>query len=251
MKSIRLVQMEKMILDRKMITLEELESAFKISKNTVRRDINELLKNGNIKKVYGGVESIATEINLDDFSVRNVREQEDKAYIGKLAANFIENGDIIYIDSGTTTVHIADYLYDKDNVTIITNNVDVISKVVRMSNINLIGLGGRLNRKTLSFVSPSTIDILKGFNITKSFVSATGITIKNGVTNSLYDENEIKKQAALLAEKVYLLVDHTKFDKNTLLTYCDFKNLDYIITDKAPEKYKLEAKKYDVTIVEK
>lgn len=251
MKNIRLMQMEQLILDRKMITLEELENVFKVSKNTVRRDISELLKGGKIKKVYGGVEAIKdSDSTLDDFSVRNSRDQDDKAKIGKVACEYIEDGDIVYIDSGTTTVHISDYLQDKKNVTIITNNIDVISKVVRMDNINLIGLGGRLNRKTLSFVSNDTVDILEKFNISKAFMSATGLTIKNGATNSLYDENEIKKVAVSLAEKVFLLIDSSKFDINTLLTYCDFNKLYCIITNKAPEEYKIYARKNNVKLVE-
>lgn len=250
MKSIRLVQMEKLILERKMITIEELQEAFDISKNTVRRDINELLKGGNIKKVYGGVESISSNSKLMDFSQRNIKEKTYKNIIGKVSAKYIQDNDIIFIDSGTTTVHLADYLQDKKNVTIITNNIDVITKVVRMSNINLIGLGGRLNRMTYSFVGKETIGFLQNLNINKAFMAATGLTIKNGATNSLYDENEIKSEVVKKAEEIYLLIDHTKFDTNTLLTYCEFSDIDYIITDKSTDEYKKEAKKQGVKLIE-
>lgn len=119
-----------------------------------------------------------------------------------------------------------------------------------MKNVVLICLGGRINRRTYSFVGPYTLNYLQSLNIDKAFMAATGLTIKSGPSNSLYDENEIKSHVVKRAEQIFLLIDHTKFDKNTLLSYCDFKNIDYIITDKAPDEYKKEAKKFGVKLIE-
>lgn len=81
-------------------------------------------------------------------------------------------------------------------------------------------------------------------------MAATGISMKNGATNSTCEEKDIKSEVVNKAEKVFMLVDHTKFDKHALFTYCGFDDIDCIITDKAPEKYKKFAKEHNIKLVE-
>gem|GEM_PF-45971 len=235
MKNIRLAKMEKLILERRIMSLKELQEEFGISMNTIRRDINELIENGNIKKVYGGVEYCESEVEFSDFLERCVRDKDFKELIGRKASRFVEDNDIIFVDSGTTTMNIIYYLCDKKNVTIITSNLSVVIEASRKENINLIALGGEVNRRTFSFASKDSLSILKDINITKAFMAATGISMKNGATNSTCEEKDIKSEVVNKAEKVFMLVDHTKFDKHALFTYCGFDDIDCIITDKAPD----------------
>ena len=250
MKNIRLAKMEKMIIEKKIVTLKELQSEFNISMNTVRRDINELIENENIKKINGGVQYDAKSLEFKNFDERKSKEKDAKELIGRKASRFVEDGDIIYIDSGTTTVNLSYYLCTKKNLTLITNNLQVIFETSHKDNINLISLGGELNKKSFSFADKKTTMFLKDLNIDKAFMSSTGLSVKNGATNSIFEEKEIKSEVISRAKKVFLLIDHSKFEKNTLFTFCKIDNIDCIITDKAPENYRKIATDHNIELIE-
>jgi DeoR family myo-inositol catabolism operon transcriptional repressor len=124
MKAKRIDLIKEYILENEHVSLKELEDTFNVSMNTIRRDIAQLLEDPRFEKVYGGIS--VKKNQLISFENRNTENQEVKQAIAETAAQFIQNGDLIYIDSGTTTKYILDYL-DKDiQITIITNSLDVI-----------------------------------------------------------------------------------------------------------------------------
>lgn len=233
MRSERLMEIESYIYEKKTATLDELCDVFKVSKNTIRRDIEQLLETANIKKTYGGViVDSATKKELVSFEERNISNSSSKQKIALKAASFIEDGDIIFIDSGTTTSHILQFIKDK-HITVLTNNLEVIFGAIPYDNIEIITLSGTLRRKTLSFTGVSAAKILEPYNINKAFLAATGVSI-NGLTNSSPDETRIKETAVQRSTKRYLLVDHSKFNVVSLLTYCRLNDLDAIISDELP-----------------
>ena len=81
-------------------------------------------------------------------------------------------------------------------------------------------------------------------------MSSTGLSVKNGATNSIFEEKEIKSEVISRAKKVFLLIDHSKFEKNTLFTFCKIDNIDCIITDKAPENYRKIATDHNIELIE-
>ncbi|MGR6118027.1 DeoR/GlpR family DNA-binding transcription regulator [Aeribacillus composti] len=247
LKSKRIEQIEKYVFEHQTVSLDELVKKFNVSKNTIRRDVQQLVERGTIKKVYGGV--AVNHTTLESFTVRQTRNQKQKKAVAKAAAKYVEDGDIIYIDSGTTTLEMVEYLQTKQ-VTIITNNLDFIINSYPYPNLNVLTTGGIFERKTKSFVSLKNMDILQSYNINKAFMASTGISISNGVTNSSPLESEIKQTIVKRSEQVYLLVDHDKFDKYALMTYCRLDEVDYIITDTAPsEQYQEFAKKHNIQLV--
>lgn len=235
MRSNRILDIEEYIIEHKNVSLDTLCEVFNVSKNTIRRDINELANKGTIKKVYGGV-AINEASTLIPFTERNIKNIPAKSKIAQYCSNYINDGDIIFMDSGTTTLYVIDYLKDKKNLTIITNNLEIIIKALDLSNLNIICLPGNLIRKTNSFVGVDTTDVLNKYNITKSFLASTGISIECGLTNSHPLESEIKKLAIKKSMSTFLLVDSTKFDKSSLITYGNLEDIDYLITDKKPSK---------------
>lgn len=236
MKTNRIKKMEEYILSNESVSLDLLCDVFKISKNTIRRDINEIEKNGNIKKVYGGVTAVVK--NLIPFEERNVKNNYKKMTIAKASAEFVNDGDVIFIDSGTTTINMMDFLKNKNDVTILTNSLNVIVNALPFPNLNVICIGGSLIRKTNSFEVINTIDIFKDYNISKTFMAATGISISNGATNSSPLEYKLKKVIIEKSNDIYLLVDSSKFDVSALMTYCQLSDINHLVTDKKPpEKY--------------
>lgn len=231
MKAKRIDEIEAYALEMGNVSFEELMGKFNVSLNTLRRDINELVQKGNIEKVYGGVRALATDIGLIDYEVRNIINQNSKKSIGQLAASLIEDGDIIYIDSGTTTVQLLPYLDKNIHCTILTNNFDVIEFCTHHPNLDLFIVGSHYKFSTRSFVDLSRSQELASVNITKAFMAATGISISNGVTNSDGLEQQIKKQICEKSQKVYLLADHTKFGHTTLMTYASLDSMHTVISN--------------------
>lgn len=236
MKSQRIKRIENYIIQHKNVTLDELCTVFSVSKNTIRRDINELEEKGTIKKVYGGV--IANENALISFENRDTFNQNKKESIGLLAAKFIKEGDIVFIDSGTTTRQILPFVNKNLAFTLLTNSLDVINYASTMENVKLIVVGNNFKHPTRSFIGIDDINIINNYNINKAFMAATGVSLANGLTNSDIMEYHIKQLISKKTQELILLVDSSKFDKATLLTYARLQDVTVLITDKnIPQEY--------------
>lgn len=245
MKSRRVEEIENYIHLKKKVPLKELEEKFEMSMNTIRRYVKTLIEKGEIVKVYGGVESIRHDFSsrdvdtLVDISKRNILNVEAKREIARRAASFIEDGDMIYIDSGTTTVWLLDYLDPNINLTIVTNNVAVLNKAISFPNVNLIISGNSYRRRINAFVKLGTYTVLERMNIQKSFMSATSISKDSGVMNATVEEFEIKSKVVAKSLTNYLLIDKNKFNKTGFITYAELTDFNTIITDKM-EDYNLK-----------
>ncbi len=236
----RLEEMQKYIESNGSVSLDELCDVFQISKNTTRRDIEEILKTGTIKKIYGGVSFVAPSTRepiADKYVLRSEKKMEEKRAIAKLAAEQIEDGDSIFVDAGTTTSNLVEFIKDKKDITVVTNNLDFIIQALPYENIRIVVFGGILERDIMSFsdVDELGTEMLKNYNFKKAFFSATGVTVEYGAMNSRLTETACKTAAAKWAQLRYLLVDHTKFGKVTIKSYAPLSSFDYLITNRLPE----------------
>lgn len=246
MKSFRLRRMEQYILEKENASMEELCAEFDVSMNTIRMDVAELVKKGSVKKVYGGVCS-NRQNSLVPFEERKMKNSEQKKAVCKRAAELVEEGDIIYVDSGTTTMYLTDFLDKHKNITVLTNNLNVIMRAVPFDNIQVICLSGVLDRKTNSFISAETGKILAHYNIKKAFFAATGVTEPGDITNSSSLEYEIKREAMENSEHRYLLLDASKYGKSALMTYAHISDMELVIADeKMSPDFKELCKKFNV-----
>lgn len=249
MKLQRIQKIEEYIKSHGSASLDDLCEKFEVSKNTVRRYINELEARRVVKKVYGGV-VLHDEESPIPLSKRQMTKQAEKPRIAQKAAEFVNDGDIIVIDAGSTTVHVVEHLKDKHNITIITNSVPVLNTALTYEQLHLIVTGGDLLRPTNSFVGQDAIMMLKKLNAKTVFLAATGVSLTKGITNSSTIETEIKKMMMDISEQIILLVDCTKFDLVSLVTFADLKDIDVLITDQAPPpSYFQYCAEHDVEII--
>lgn len=241
MRLTRKEEIEKYVLENGSASLDEICEKFKISKNTLRRDLDIIQKRGTIKKVYGGVKKVedlkTNKIkSLLSYSERAVEMSIEKEKICKLASEFIGNGDIIFIDTGTSTQYLLKYISHLEDVTVITNSVIVMAQALEYPKLTVIGLPGVLKRGTASLVGNSCVKYLKSYNIKKAFMACTGIS-DLGVSNASLEEYEIKKEVINQSSEKFLLVDNSKFGVNSLMIYSEIDQFDYIITDKKPKEH--------------
>lgn len=232
MRTNRLREIENYLIEHNTATIQELCDQFSVSVNTIRRDIGQLVQSGKLQKVYGGVV-----LNTNDptvpFNDRSPVATREKQFIGRLAARLVSPGDTIYIDSGTTAVEIVPHL--KANVTVVSNSLIVQNRVLQMTNINLVVIGGQFNRKTLSCSGPIAVNSLRDIRIRKAFMSTTGISIEAGSTNNSLYEAEIKREVIEKAHEVIMLADHSKFNQSATICFCPLERLSALITDRRPD----------------
>ncbi len=229
----RLNDMERYVLNNGTATLEELCHEFQVSMNTIRRDVADILKRGNLKKVYGGVSASAPVVPVAiPISERAAKNGSAKQAIGRLAASLVHDGMSIFLDSGSTTMRLLPYLAERSNVTVITHSLTALYEAAKYPSLHVLALGGLYNPTTSSFVGGSTIEEISRMTIDMVFLAATGVSLEHGLSNTTYFEVEIKRCVAMQNDCIVLMADHTKFDHDALLTYCRFEDLSAVVTDK-------------------
>ena len=233
----RIDQLEKYILTNKSASLDSLCEMFDVSKNTLRRDIDTLVERGNIQKVYGGVVAVEKKqaVELRPFNERSTLHLDLKESIAAKMAKLIQDGDTIFMDTGSSTLPIIDMLDHLSNVTIITNSVPIIYGAISHPSLNVIALPGTLNRSTDSLVGAGCLDSLKNFHLKKAIMSCTGFSPETGVCNASFAEYEIKRAAMSISEEKYLVADHSKYNVTAMMSYARISQFNYLVTDEAPD----------------
>lgn len=219
-----------MVLNKDVVTIPEFVEKFNISVETIRRDLNILEKMGKIEKVYGGAkfkDNLLSEPAMDKRMISNLLEKEA---IGKKCADLINDGDCIFIDSGSTTFHIAKYLSNKKKLTIITNSIPVINELLN-KDFEIIIIGGKIRHEEHSIVTFDYIFNFSQLNIHKSFICAGGISLKNGISD--YDMQEAVTRKAIIerSSKIYIAADSSKFMKNAPINIIPISQVNAIISD--------------------
>ncbi|MGQ9632417.1 MAG: DeoR/GlpR family DNA-binding transcription regulator [bacterium] len=229
----------------------ELCEKLKVSDMTIRRDLERLEKEGLLKRVHGGaiINKEALSTSLD---ARMALHQKEKESIGTKAAEMIEDGDTIILDSGSTTLQIARRIGNNRNLNVVTNAINVAAELANKRGINVILTGGILRDVTLSLVGSIAEHTLKEFKVNKTFLAMEGVSVEAGLTNSLM-EVPIKRIMIQMAKEVILVADHSKIGKVVFAYVAPITAVHKFITDSgaSPDDIKaIQAKGIEVIIAE-
>lgn len=220
----------------KSVTLTELCDLLGASESTVRRDLTSLDERGLIKKVHGGaISADDRSLNLVEHDVESKSKlfTEEKIAIARYAASLVDDGDFVYIDAGTTTEKMIDFLPDK-NVTFVTNAF-VHAKKLAQRGFKVYIPAGEIKVTTEAIVGAECVSSLQSYNFTKSFIGANGISLNAGITTPDRNEASVKSAAAENSRTVYILADHSKFGQIASVTFVQLGRVK-IITDKLQDK---------------
>ena len=230
-------------------TVSELCSIFKVSPATIRNDLNELENAGLLKRTHGGaIPNIKAnyELNSNQKKVEHIREKEA---IAKKALSYVEDGDTIAIDTGTTTLCFARQLVSKKNLTVVTNDIEIAGFLEDNSDADIVFIGGRLRRGFRCSVGPIALRCLEGLRVDKAFVASNSVSVKNGLTTPSIELAQIKTSFVNFAEEVYLLSDSSKFGRASFVKFADIHEITTIITDKGlPDPQKDELGQLDIIL---
>ena len=222
---------------KKSVTVQELREVFNASESTIRRDITYLDKEGKLVKVFGGALSLDSAFSTSDIA-REQREEvnrEEKVRIAKIAAQLIEPGDYVFIDTGTTTGFMIDFIREKE-ATYITNAVYHAKRLVAKG-LHVILLGGELKEETDAVVGADTVLHLQKYHFSKAFFGTNGVSLQAYFTTDDIREALIKRIAAdnTVLGRRYILADHEKFGLTSSVTFTEFVGT-VVLTDKQPDR---------------
>ncbi len=223
------------------VTVKFLVDELHYSSATINRDLNIMQNLGTIKRSFGGVELIEdTHVPL---YFRYSKMRPIKNEIGKKAAEFINNGDTIFIDCSTTAQYIGKHITEKKDVTVITNNL-ALASFLSEYDIKSICLGGEIIEPPYMVYSAQTVENAKRYGADKFFFSAGGITPDGKIRSADYDNHTLLIKAMLEnSNKNFLLFDHEKVNdkfNKYLGTFDDINNIitDHIFSKTVKQKYK-------------
>lgn len=222
-----------------------LSGILQVSEATIRRDIIELTGRdySPTKRVHGGVIYSLEKTGLEPmFNIKLSQFVEEKKKIAKLAANLVEDGDTIILDSGTTAYYLASELVKKKGLKIVTVDVKIAEKLARYPNIQTILIGGIVRAGYFSIGGEIACRYLSEFNGDKGFLTTDGWDL-NGTYNSSMFEVEIKKSIIQSSMKNFLMADYTKYGKIALIKVVNIEKFNAIVTDSLPPEDILESLK--------
>lgn len=209
----------------------KLAKIFKVSEVTIRQDLEKLEKDGFIIREHGGAFLKNFEDSVKSFTLLNQDNVEQKQIIGKKAAELIESGETIILDSGSTTTEIAKNLIGRKDIKVITNALNIALMLGAEPGIEVIVTGGEFKPPTLSLTGQKAASFFDDINVDKLFLATAGISLRSGLTYPSISDIVVKKAMIDAADLVYLVADSSKIGKNAFASLGALSLIDYIITD--------------------
>lgn len=191
------VERRKQILEQvhkdKKVIVSELSRQFRVSEETIRRDLEKLAEDGHVIKSYGG--AVINEIGSIDlpFNVRWKSNSIGKQKIADLISQEIQDGEHIFLDASTTAVFIAKNIKNKKKLTVITNSIENLLELSDISEWDIISTGGMLKGDSMSFLGVKAADSIEQYNADKVFFSCKGLDIQKGLQKAMMKQGVLNR----------------------------------------------------------
>lgn len=212
--------------------IPDLCEELRVSPATVRRDLAELEHRGLLGRTHGGAVSVRSSTAYEPPYVdKKALQVEEKRAIAAVASERVQNGDVVVLDSGSTTLMLASFLQRKHHLTVVTTDLKIALALSDASGIEVVIVGGRVRPRFYSVVGAVAETSLGRFHANHAFVGADALHPDAGLTNANLDEVAVKRGVLASAARTTVLADHTKFDKTTLAEVAPLHEIDEIITD--------------------
>lgn len=227
----------KLLDEQNSVTVAEIKERLKISESTIRRDLNALDKAGKLNKVFGGAVAIESGFTTSEPSVAQKASvnREEKLMIARYAASLIAKDDVIYLDAGTTTGCMIDFITERSAI-FVTNAVSHAQRLAA-SGFRVYLIGGELKARTEAVIGNQALLSLEQLHFSKAFFGTNGVSIKAGFSTPDYEEAMVKKTAVGQSKKPYILADYSKFGNVSSVTFWDFAKAQVITDRKPPEAF--------------
>ena len=214
-------------------TIAALAKALDVSTETVRRDVRWLAAKGLVAKSHG---SVAWPDRREDRPLerRLLANMPAKQAIAAAVAREIVDGESLLIDSGSTTIYVAEALQGHRGLTAITNSAPIAQRLSQGQGSKVLLAGGEVRADDSAAFGPSTLAFLEQFQVDTAVLSAAAINAETGIMDNHLCEAEVCQALVRHAHRVIVAADHTKFSAQGLVVACKFDDIDLLITDAPP-----------------
>lgn len=222
-------------------SVRDLASQIGVSESTIRRDLEQLQELEMVHRVHGGA---VIESDLEPpFETRQITHSVEKTQIGQLAASTVRDGEVIFIDGGTTTEYIVPFLASKQNLTVVTCGLNICNRLWEMPHIHTIVIGGELHVESQSFTGVMALEALRiyGIRCDRAFIGAGGVSSEFGVTNRILDRIPLKQRVMDISTYKTVIVDSSKIGVATLGRVAPIEAFDQLITNASASPRELDA----------
>lgn len=225
--------LNRLMIDGKVV-VSDLSVRFNVTEETIRRDLDKLEKEGLARKTYGG--AVKTDnLNIElPYTIRRDTNVEAKKQIAELVATLIEDGDSLLLDASTTALYTVKSIYNKENITLLTNSVQILLDAPPGNGWNIISTGGVLARDSFYFAGRQVEEVADRYRVNLAILSCKGIDRERGLTDASLRSADIKRAFLRGAKRVVLAVDSSKFDRVAMVKFSDLSGIDTVVTDKEP-----------------
>ncbi len=214
--------------------VSELSRMFQVSEVTIRLDLRKLYEEGKIERNYGGA-SLVEDVELPFSSAAKLLTEVKNTIAGE-AFKLVHQGDTLFLDASSTTLELAKLINNVENITVISNSIQVYEQFREYRKGTLVGVAGVLNPTTQSFVGSLAESMVSGLKANKAFISPKGILLE-GLRDNNMAEAAIRRKMIDSADEVIVLADSSKFNnRRVLFGIHDFGSVSTVITDQYPEE---------------
>jgi DeoR/GlpR family transcriptional regulator of sugar metabolism len=231
------------------VSVAELSAFFGVSEVTVRADLQALAERKLVVRTHGGA-VLAGGKNELALVLRRQRQVKEKGRIGAAGAALVCDGDAVFLDSSSTSLAIAHHLKQHRHVTVVTNSLEVAHELFDAQQVDLIMIGGVLQRATASFSGAYGLADLDRLNLQKGFFGAHGISRDAGLTDVSPDEAAVKRPLVERCREVVAVIDATKWGRVGVASFAELRQVTRVITDAgAPEELVWQVQEAGVSVM--
>lgn len=218
------------------VLVEDLASEFQVSQVTIRKDLTELEGRGLLHRTHGGATFAHKSLFNPSFREKINLQQAEKQAIATAALEYIEEGDSLVLDAGTTSLTLARLLKHRfRSLYIITNSVPIALELSE-TRWEVLLTGGQVRHHSMALIGPATVRTLEVYHADKAFMCATGVSIQKGYSTPNPYEAQTKGAMIHSVDTVYALVDSSKLGRATLASFAALEEIDLLITDEGAPK---------------
>lgn len=212
------------------LSVSELSERLGMSPATIRRDLHDIADEGLLLRTHGGAMKIEDQV-LTSFVAKSGTNEENKEKIAQLAAEYVADGDIIFLDCGSTVFKMCRYLKKRTGIKVITNSLPIMAELIDVPSISLNLVGGEIDKQRKAVHGHRAIAHIGSYHAHKAFIGIDGISAQNGLTAHSEHESSITSAFIDSASQVFALCDSSKIGKDSHIKFAALSQINTLFTD--------------------
>lgn len=219
------------------LSVFELSEKLEMSPATIRRDLHDIAEEGLLLRTHGGAMKIESPV-LTSFIAKAGLNDDNKEKIAQLAAEYVADGDIIFLDCGSTVFKMCRYLKKRTAIKVITNSLPIMAELIDVPSISLNLIGGEIDKQRRAVHGHKAIEHINGYHAHKAFIGIDGISTQNGLTAHSEHESSITSAFMKNASQVFVLCDSSKIGRDSHIKFGNLSQVNTLFTDPDLDAFK-------------